>query len=120
MALDVEKYKEKLINERDELTGDVGTVADVVQAIPADSDNDMIEVAQHGPVVDVESSIVDRKSNRLEKINAALDSIDDGTYGTCAKCGKPYRPAKARRRACGPLVHRDASAEEANFVTPTL
>ena len=120
MALDVEKYKQRLIQERDGLTGDVGTVADVVQTIPSDSDNDAIEVAQHGPAVDVESSIVNLKSNRLEQINAALDRIDDGTYGTCAKCGKDIDPRRLDAEPSALLCIDDASAEDANVATPTL
>ena len=120
MALDVEKYKELLIKEREKLTGDVGTVADVVQAMPSDSDNDLIEVAQHGPVVDVESTIIDLKSDRLEQINAALDSIDDGTYGTCTKCGKAIDPRRLDADPAASLCIDDASAEDANVATPTL
>lgn len=120
MALDVAKYKEKLIIERDELAGDVGRIADVVQATPSDSNNDIIEVAQHGPVIDVESSIVDRKSNRLEQINAALNRIDDGTYGTCAKCGKDIDPRRLEAEPSALLCIDDASAEDANVATPTL
>jgi RNA polymerase-binding protein DksA len=120
MALDVAKYKEQLIKERDELAGDVGRVADVVQAIPSDNDNNVIEVAQHGPVVDVESTILDRKSNRLEQINAALDRIDDGTYGTCTKCGKDIDPRRLEAEPAAHLCIDDALAEDANIATPTL
>ena len=120
MALDIEKYKERLIKERDELTEGVGTVADVVQSIPSDSHNDMIDIAQHGPVVDVESSIVNLKSSRLEQINAALDRIEDGTYGTCAKCGKAIDPRRLDAEPAALLCIDDASAEDANIATPTL
>lgn len=120
MALDVEKYKERLIKERGELTEDVGRVADVVQAIPSDSDNDMIELAQHGPLVDVESGIVDLKSSRLEQVNAALDRIDAGTYGTCERCGKSIDPRRLDADPAARLCIDDASAEDSSVATPTL
>jgi DnaK suppressor protein len=120
MASDVEKYRKMLIKERDELTKDIGTVADVVQRIPSDSDNDMIEVAQHGPVIDVESSIVDMKSSRLEKINAALDSVDAGTYGICEECGKPIDERRLDAEPTATMHVECQSAGEASFVTPTM
>lgn len=120
MALDVEKYRKMLIKERDELTKDIGTVADIVQRIPSDSDNDMIEVAQHGPITDVESSLVDMKSSRLEKISAALDSIDAGTYGICEKCGKPIDPRRLDAEPTATMHVECQSAEEANFVAPAM
>ena len=120
MALDLEKYREKLIKERDQLTGDVGTVADVVQTVPSDSDQDVIEVAQHGPTIDVESTIIGMKSNRLEQINVALQSIDDGTYGTCTKCGKPIGARRLDADPAALLCIEDATAEDANVAAPTL
>ena len=120
MALDFEKYRTMLIKERDELTKDIGTVADVVQRIPSDSDNDLIEVAQHGPITDVESSVVEMKSSRLEKVNAALDSIDAGTYGTCEKCGKPVDPRRLDAEPTATTHVECQSAEEANFVSPLM
>ena len=120
MALDVGKYKEKLIKERDELNREIGTVADVVQRIPSDSDNDMIEVAQNGPITDVEAGIVDIRSGRLEKINAALQIIEDGTYGTCAKCGEQIDPRRLDADPAAILCIKDAEAEDLNVATPTL
>lgn len=35
------------------------------------------------------STLLRESSNRLEEIDAALQRLDDGGYGTCAVCGEP-------------------------------
>ena len=36
----------------------------------------------------------DRSRMELSRVEAALRSIDDGTYGTCTSCGKPIAPER--------------------------
>ena len=122
MTLEVENYREKLIKERDKIIKELGGVAEAggVLRVPADSDNDIIEVAQNAPMIDVEASIVDLKTHRLDQINAALDSIDEGTYGTCIKCGKEIDPRRLDADPAALLCIDDASAEDAYVATPTL
>ena len=36
----------------------------------------------------------DRSSLQLELVEAALERLDAGTYGTCLRCGKPIAPAR--------------------------
>jgi DnaK suppressor protein len=34
----------------------------------------------------------------LDQVNAALERIEEGTYGTCANCGKQINPARLEAR----------------------
>ncbi|MFL5679330.1 MAG: TraR/DksA family transcriptional regulator [Chloroflexota bacterium] len=36
----------------------------------------------------------DRAVQHLELVDSALARIDDGTFGSCASCGKPIAPAR--------------------------
>ena len=36
----------------------------------------------------------DRSRMELSRVEAALRSIDDGTYGTCTSCGNPIAPER--------------------------
>jgi DnaK suppressor protein len=36
----------------------------------------------------------DRSIQQLELVEAALARLDDGTYGTCLRCGQPVAPAR--------------------------
>ena len=36
----------------------------------------------------------DRSTHQAELVDAALERIDAGTFGTCLRCGKPIAPAR--------------------------
>ena len=36
----------------------------------------------------------DRSIRQLELVDAALARLEDGTFGTCLRCGKPIAPAR--------------------------
>ena len=36
----------------------------------------------------------DRNEQHLAEVDAALGRLDDGTYGTCARCGRPIAPER--------------------------
>jgi len=51
--------------------------------------------------------IVDNLKNRLDKIDAAINRLDEGTFGVCTQCGKDigrdrieYRPTSSKCFDC--------------------
>ena len=55
-----------------------------------------------GATIAFERSQVDTLARQatahLAEIEAALGRLDDGTYGTCARCGEPIAPARLEAR----------------------
>jgi DnaK suppressor protein len=56
----------------------------------------------------------DRSIQQLELVDAALARLDDGTFGTCLRCGQPIAPARlealpwaAHCIACQAIVDRE-------------
>ena len=47
----------------------------------------------------------------LEKIGKALVRLDDGTYGTCERCGKPIEKARLKALPYANLCIKDKQAE---------
>jgi len=47
----------------------------------------------------------------LEKIGKALVRLDDGTYGTCERCGKPIEKARLNALPYANLCIKDKQAE---------
>jgi DnaK suppressor protein len=48
----------------------------------------------------------------MEKIDRALDRIDAGTYGLCARCGRPIEKARLKALPYATLCIKDKQAEE--------
>src|SRR5215216_263580 len=94
MALDFEKYRKVLIEERDRLNQDIGTVAEIAEPVPDDLQMTAANAPLISEVKDVQNTIADMKSDRLGRVEAALQTIDDGTFGTCIKCGKAIDPRR--------------------------
>ncbi|SRR5579875_1651455 len=85
--------------------GETGTEADNADAL-ADYDRTQLSIESAQDV--------------LRQINAALERIDNGTYGKCARCGKPIPPARLRALpyalydvACAEIVEREQGGEAA-------
>ncbi len=48
----------------------------------------------------------------IEKVNKALERIDQGTYGLCERCGRPIEKARIKALPYATLCIRDKQAEE--------
>ena len=122
MALDTEKYRKRLIEERDRLNEEI-TTTDISGSADPGSDDLEITAADAPAIsegIDIQASVIDMKSDRLEKIDAALQSIDDGTYGKCNECGKEIDPRRLDAEPTATTCIEHARAAEANFQAPQM
>ena len=84
-AVDLEQARASLIAERDRLMVELGQ--------PIENPGQMTYGSQAAAASQVfeqqrDLALRDRSRIELSRVEAALRSIDDGTYGTCTNCGK--------------------------------
>jgi RNA polymerase-binding protein DksA len=60
--------------------------------LPADSEDQAIELENQDPLQVIEKTDI----TEIHQIEAALKRITEGTYGSCAKCGKPIDPRRLK------------------------
>lgn len=82
---DIGKVEKQLRARLDELTNRADEVADDMRE---PLDNDMEEQLTEIDDADVNQSLDDMINKEIIQIRAALTRIEDGSYGTCANCGK--------------------------------
>lgn len=82
----VHQLSELGANEEGELTGEVQFGDGFADAGAA--------TAERTEVI----GLVDTLKVQLDAVDAALGRIANGTYGTCASCGKPIDPARLEAR----------------------
>lgn len=104
----VSELKARLLHDRERLEGDVAHLrgedtsartfqddeTDAVDQHPADDGSEMFEREKNLTLIrELEAS--------LAEIHAALERMDEGSYGTCARCGKeiPVKRLEARPEA---------------------
>ena len=105
------ELKKMLEDRRRELMTDVqGRMRDVRDT---DKDREVLDQGESSEVdiqEDIEFALIQMKSETLNKIDAALRRLDDGTYGNCFECGEEI--TEARLRAL-PFAVRCKDCEEA-------
>ena len=120
-ARKLDHFRSLLLKERkriEDLHADqTGDREDVVDDVPDEGD-----LSRSDADKDLAFNLGERETHQLQEIDDALRRIDDGTYGTCVRCGKPIDEARleavptARYHADCQQEREDAEGLE----TPTL
>lgn len=92
---DIKTYKERLLVLRVRLRGDVSQLADAaLKKSRSEANGDLSSMPIH--MADIGSdnfeqeftlSLMQTEGGTLEKIEGALERVEDGTYGQCEECG---------------------------------
>ncbi len=98
-TLDIEKYRKQLLKEKERLECERKLANEDI----ADRGSDLSDYDNHP--ADAASETYERTKDYaldenyreiLERIDEALRKIDDGTYGTCDRCGGSINPNRLR------------------------
>ncbi|HEY1308944.1 MAG TPA: TraR/DksA family transcriptional regulator [Vicinamibacterales bacterium] len=106
------ELKKMLEDRRRELLSAVQEKMRDVRA-EGNKDRDVLDQGESSEVdiqEDIEFALIQMKSETLNKVDAALRRLDEGTYGNCFECGEEI--AEARLRAL-PFAARCKDCEEA-------
>ena len=106
------ELRKMLENRRRELVTEVqGRIRDV--RAEGNKERDVLDQGESSEVdiqEDIEFALIQMKSETLNKIDAALRRLEDGSYGDCFECGEEI--SEARLRAL-PFAVRCKDCEEA-------
>ena len=95
MSIDTEHFRSALVEERRKVEHALatlrddhrGSLDDEVEEVAATSDNHLAETASATLGREIDYTLGDNASQVLSEIDAALQRIDDRTYGICFNCG---------------------------------
>jgi DnaK suppressor protein len=93
----VAKFKKLLLEERARVVGAIeymheenpGSVGEENGEDATVSENHMADNATDTVDREIDSTLEENSEQVLTEIDAALQRIEDGTYGTCEACGEP-------------------------------
>jgi len=114
-------FRDLLLKQRRQIeslhAGQTSEREDVVDDVEDEGDLSRSDVDK-----DIAFDLGERETHQLQEIDDALRRIDDGTYGTCVRCGKPIDEARLEAVPTA-RYHADCQSEieEAQGLeTPTL
>jgi DnaK suppressor protein len=92
---DVKVYKERLLGLRARLRGDVNQMANAaLKQSRTEANGDLSSMPIHMADMGTDNfeqeftlSLMESDAGTLDKIESALERIEDGTYGSCEECG---------------------------------
>jgi DnaK suppressor protein len=90
------KLRKQLEERKADIESNVAYMANEIRAIGVDQDDENGSLGNH--IADDGSNVTEAErlvtisedfQNLVGQIDAALERMEDGTYGTCLRCGKP-------------------------------
>jgi DnaK suppressor protein len=104
-ALDTDHFREALLQERRRVQAAIdnlheenpGSITDETGE-DAVYDNHLADTATVTYDRELDYTLEENSEHVLSDIDAALQRIDDGTYGVCANCGKQIAPERLEAR----------------------
>jgi DnaK suppressor protein len=96
MSIDTERFRSLLLEERGRVERALANLRDdhpgrldeEVEEIAATQDNHLAETATATLDREIDYTLEENSTRMLAAIDLSLKRIDDGTYGTCASCGR--------------------------------
>ena len=118
--LELQAYKDQLLNLRSRMTGDVNRLRDhALRQSRSEANGDLSSMPIH--MADIGSdnyeqefslSLMETGGATLDKIQTSLDRIDEGTYGTCEECGAKIPKMRLKAIPYATLCVKCASHQE--------
>jgi DnaK suppressor protein len=100
-ATKIDELRAVLEQRRAEIRGELDRMDDEVRSIGQDQGDEKGSLGNHlaedgSNVMEAErlGTIGEDMRDVLAQVEAALTRMDDGTYGTCQRCGKPINPER--------------------------
>jgi DnaK suppressor protein len=96
MSIDTERFRQALLDERQRVVDAIeylkqetpGSLEDETEEIIGGNDNHLADSATGTLDREIDYTLEENSGQVLQQIDEALERIDNGSYGTCQRCGK--------------------------------
>ena len=119
--MDTEQGRERLIAERDRLTQvrDAATrlstsAQEAAERELSSADQHPAEQATETLERELDLGVLQSVESELTEVQAALERLDDGTYGICEICGKPIADGRLEAMPAARYCVEDQAKAKAN------
>lgn len=121
--MDTGKFKQILLAKERELVESIDRFSNAGREARAAEVEDPIDEVTTAELKAGAFAVTTIEVNTLQQVRAALERIEDGTYGQCVDCGKPIEPARLQAVPWTPYCRADQEkhdAEAAAYSAPDI
>lgn len=101
-SIDTAQFRDALLDERQRVEhalatlrdDHAGSLDDEVEEVSPTADNHLGETASATLGREIDYTLGDNAEQVISEIDAALERIEDGSYGTCSNCGEEIPSAR--------------------------
>jgi RNA polymerase-binding transcription factor len=104
-VIDTDRFRDVLLQARQRVQAAIDNLHDENPGSISDEtgddavyDNHLADTATVTYDRELDYTLEENSEHVLAEIDAALERIEDGTYGTCSNCGKPIAPERLEAR----------------------
>lgn len=90
----IDRFRQRLTALRQELAGEVSTLAKESWSLGTDGTQDVGDDAANSYARQLLLGMGERDRELLRQVDAALDRIDEGSFGQCEECGDEIEVAR--------------------------
>jgi DnaK suppressor protein len=93
--LDLARIRENLLDQQIELAADIQSEQDKLQQY-IEANPDLLDLADQRLQQEIVVERLSHREQRLAQVQAALQRLDEGKYGICARCGNEINPERLK------------------------
>jgi DnaK suppressor protein len=118
--MDTERFKERLVAREQELQEIISRLVREARESASAEVEDPIDRVISSEGKAAAFGVSTAESRQLQQVRAALQRIQNGTYGECIDCGRPIEPARLQAVPWTPYCRADQEKHEAEDASDTL
>lgn len=112
-GVDTSKFKQRLLVKERELVESMERFANAGREARAAEVQDPIDEVTSAELKAGAFAVNTIEANTLQQVRAALQRIEDGTYGECVDCGRAIQPARLEAVPWTPYCREDQEKHDA-------
>ncbi len=85
---ELKAFKQQLLRQRDIILKGISPRAETPAVTGETEGGDVCDIASSDRAMDLRLRLTEREREKLREIEEALERIEDGTFGTCDRCGE--------------------------------
>lgn len=116
--VDTAKFKARLLEKERELVANIQRFVNEGRQARVAEVEDPVDEATSDEATAGAFAVSTMETNTLQQVRAALQRIDDGTYGKCIDCGRAIEPARLEAVPWTPYCRDDQEKHDSRVVTP--